>query len=162
MAYGDGRGERGEKFSPLHAEVGSSETERPPVATGSAESSLHCGDLQHDLHPSRGIVPAQGVMFRRCCVCKHELSSRPVAQDDDANGSWSDDYCDPCGKLALEASEPMTVPVVREVAPPADAEGDWSKTRAFLVGLGLWAMPGGFWITLFVPSALLEAFGGGR
>lgn len=156
MAYGDGRGERGEKYSPLHAEVGSSETERPPVATGSAESS------QHDLTPSRGIVPAQGVMFRRCTECKRELPSRPVAQDDDANGSWSDDYCDPCGKLALEASEPMTVPVVQEVAPPADADGDWNKIRAWLVGLGLWAMPGGVWVTLFVPSALVEAFGGGR
>lgn len=83
--YGDGRGERGEEYSPLHAEVAVSGSQSGPGRTGSAESS------QHDPHLSRGILP-----------------------------------------------------------------------RAFLISLGLWPLPGGFWLTLFIPWALLAAFGGGR
>lgn len=92
MVHGDGRGERGRNLSPLYAEDGSSKDERPPVATGSAESSLHGEDRQRALHLS-----------------------------------------------TAEAS------------------------KAFLIGLGLWPLPGGFWVVLFVPWELLATqLGGGR
>lgn len=137
--YGEAAsGERGEKLSPSHADTGRSEIERPPVATGSAESS----DLS-----SRGI---RGVTSIRCAWCKGQYVP------DQPEGTYHKDSDGMCPKC-LEAQ----LPTASAGAAPVDAERDYGKTQAFLISLGLWSLPGGFWVVLFVPYALM-ALGGGR
>lgn len=47
-------------------------------------------------------MPGQGIMFRRCSVCKVELPPVAVAHDDPANGGTSHGYC------ALHEAEALT------------------------------------------------------
>lgn len=42
------------------------------------------------------VEPLQGILFVKCCECGKQMESQPVAHDDEANGSTSHGYCEPC------------------------------------------------------------------
>lgn len=117
-----------ERDSQKDADLGSALGAAP--AAWSAESS------QHAPQPSRGI------MFRECCVCKAQLEGVPVDMLDDANGGVSSTYCPPCEFKAVDAAHAMRLPAV--VDPPAKPPVVDGFAKAFLVGLSLWPLEGGW------------------
>jgi hypothetical protein len=148
-----GEGER--KVSPLGGPCDLRLTEAP---VGPLQSS-QTGALQlaHLLDADPVPCPSQGVQFNVCCRCGS--ACRPTAVP---LGSFSDglidngDLCEPCLELGLSEDRELAARQGRALEADEPSHHSIAEAgKAFLISLGLWSLPGGFWVVLFIPWLLL-------